>query len=1490
MKKFLRHTFIYTAMSVISISSVFAAISTHKAIPPTIVNSAHPNVMINMSIETPMQGAGYNDQNDTASGGSCTGRPSSENSKQIGTCYVPAKEYIGYFDPKKCYTYDSVDTRFEAVTVTDSNHNCTGGAYWSGNLLNWATMTAVDEFRWVMTGGNRVTDTAGGGSPGVTVLERANMGLSVGHSWFPIKKIGTAINGVNPSDVTPYADDPLYITSEGYSIDAGTGVSSSSLRSNRANDLMVRVEVCKPNITGLTSAQSLEDNCVEYSNNTYKPEGLIQENASTMRFALMSYLNDSSNSRDGGVLRANMKYVGPVRPASAGGLEANPNTEWDGSSGRQLHILDPDNLAAADADINFSGVINYINKFGANGYKSKDPISELYYECLNYYKNRGPTAEYSSSITAAMKDNFPVINQAPDSSFQDITGNFRWIDPIQHQCQKNYIVGINDANPWLDKRLPGTAWTSSTFTVGVTNYTLTGNDYGEPSNPDTDYNVTTLTNQVGVLEGIDGTSRCVGGSQTDWNNSATNKTINGLGTVMGTCPYVPKQNSYYIAGLAYYANTTDIRSDVSLPGKQTVSTFMVDTQEYNANPLTGQMNMLWLAGKYGGFEDSDGTDTPNLTNEWDKDGDGEPDNYVLASSPEKLVNGLRNQFADIANRRNAGAAAAVIANSTDRTGIRMQALYQPEISNGSQTVNWVGFLQGIFKDNEGRLREDADLDDQLDNISTDPIVKLIFNENPASGQPRTQVYTCNGSDPVTSNPVDCTNESDFSVKEFDDLKPVWSAEKVLSNLDNSNIATQRSYSAAVDPGSNTNGRYIFTWLDDGDEFVENGETVALTASTFTASNYYWLNIENSSDTNGDSTINETDADNIVNYIRGQENIAGTSMRSRTLGLGGSAVVHRLGDIIHTSPVAIDVPNNHWDTIYGDVTYSTFRAIYANRRQMIYVGGNDGMIHAFNGGFYDPSTQKFYKASAAGTGAETQHVLGAEMWAYVPKNLLPHLQWLTRNDYPHVYYVDGDFDIQDVNIFPSTGAGGRHPYGWGTILIATMRFGGNPITYDHDNNNGSADITTRSAIMVFDITDPETAPKLLAEFTHSELGFTMSRPTLLFDRQPNTTDFLWTSTPARNEWTLAFGSGPNNFLQSTATASKVPYLYGLKLDLDSTHGTVRIDIDGPTLFNPSIVNLSTGAVNAGGTISGANATDVGSFTGYPAAMDWDIDFRSDTIYFGLVSGDNLLTQSGKLKRFNMTINPLNWSISDVIDPNQPFFNAPIPLRDVSGNWWIYAGTGRLFVQADNPSSNQQSYYGIKEAINTTTGLPQGTTVSRSSTNPMQNVTRYVADAAGTLTTDVSNPLPGGVTNVTELTAHIAQSTIHGWYRDFEISPANERNISNTTFFRDFLLFTTYKPPTDACTAIGSSNLNCLYFKTGTNIPGAGCFVRTSKFNSTPTGDSVVSTDLGNVLAFQPQIDSTGKISTSDNTGQETDDPFTPPTTPGGRQSWREIILE
>src|SRR5690606_21056925 len=252
----------------------------------------------------------------------------------------------------------------------------------------------------------------------------------------------------------------------------------------------VRVEVCK-------NENLLEANCVRYGNN-WKPEGLLQRYANDIRYSAFSYLNIDGNGRNGGVLRAQQKYIGQtMRQPGVSGASTNPDAEWSPTTG--IIYINPHGDSTGN-----SGVINYINKFGelTNVHKSNDPVSELYYTAIRYFKNQGNVAAYSNTTQESQKDKFPVITN--------------WSDPIQYACQKNVILGIGDVNTHYDHDVPHT---DDTLNVGA------------------------YTKKVFSLEGI--------------NKTSSNQ-------------FLSNGNSAHIAGLAYYANTTDIRS--TIPGKQTVST------------------------------------------------------------------------------------------------------------------------------------------------------------------------------------------------------------------------------------------------------------------------------------------------------------------------------------------------------------------------------------------------------------------------------------------------------------------------------------------------------------------------------------------------------------------------------------------------------------------------------------------------------------------------------------------------------------------------------------------------------------------------------------------------------------------------------------------------------------------------------------------------------------------------------------------------------
>ena len=146
-----------TAFLIATISLAPFALAGSLSTSPLFLQTAVPsNVLFSLSVEFPTAvSAAYRDT------------------------YTSTTEYLGYFDSAKCYTYDSTNSWFSPAGLATARA-CSNK--WSGNFLNWATMTGLDEFRYAMTGGNRYRDTST-----LTVLERTYIDSSGSTGNFPNK-------------------------------------------------------------------------------------------------------------------------------------------------------------------------------------------------------------------------------------------------------------------------------------------------------------------------------------------------------------------------------------------------------------------------------------------------------------------------------------------------------------------------------------------------------------------------------------------------------------------------------------------------------------------------------------------------------------------------------------------------------------------------------------------------------------------------------------------------------------------------------------------------------------------------------------------------------------------------------------------------------------------------------------------------------------------------------------------------------------------------------------------------------------------------------------------------------------------------------------------------------------------------------------------------------------------------------------------------------
>lgn len=594
--------------------------------------------------------------------------------------YSESTIYAGYFDSEKCYQYHYSATEserhFYPVNLTSNRRCTTSGAPWSGNFLNWAATQTIDPFRKALTGGYRVrddaSDTASVRIRG-TWLEKARHDGQGGTSIYPNRRLPDSGNSSNlVSRATPFSGNWMRMRIEGlgdtmrirvlsndvnhdvrpYSPDSQSGTDNAC--SARGCEVTIRVRVCVPGM--------LESNCRPYSGG-WKPEGTLQEYSGEMRYAAFSYLNDSNMQRDGGVLRAPMKYIGPSMPDASGTLITNPHAEWDAANG-QL-IANPDGIAPAGG---YSGVINYLNRFGQmtnEAHKSYDPVSELYYTALRYFRNLGNVPAYTNSATPNQADGFPVITN--------------WTDPVQQWCQSNVILGIGDIYTHRDKNLPGSSCTADepTKPAEVSNDTI---------------NVVTATNAVGQMEGI--------------------------GNIGSSCDFTGRNNSAYIAGMAWLGRSRDMRPDLT-GGRTTISTYWVDVLE--AQSLEGMgRNQYALAAKYGGANlpvdfDADAWGNAPLPEAWwhtsgetltpfGSRGSGQtsfkrPDNFYTAGQAESMVSSLTRAFASVASSLTGSGTSLATSSTKLDAGTRS---FQAQFVSGS----WRGELKAYaINPTTGRLIE-----------------------------------------------------------------------------------------------------------------------------------------------------------------------------------------------------------------------------------------------------------------------------------------------------------------------------------------------------------------------------------------------------------------------------------------------------------------------------------------------------------------------------------------------------------------------------------------------------------------------------------------------------------------------------------------------------------------------------------------------------------------------------------------------------------------
>ncbi len=909
--------------------------------------NVHPNLLLSLSVEFPTVGIAY---------------------RGDGGTYSRTHQYAGYFNPGKCYRYKGSNRNpgndpntfypglyFEIEKDADALHECDGTTF-SGNFMNWAASSAIDMLRLSLTGGDRIVD-----KPGETVLQRAVLSdtpeanFYAHATYFPRRELRQDGNASAPNRVTPFNVKRLYIVScrnkilfsdvSSGTIDGneahqycvsqwdGTGKMPASATDKKLGDYLVRVAVCDAG-----EGPVRKDLCMQYGDG-YKPAGQIQRNAERLRIGAMGYLLDDTAQRYGGVLRAPVKYVGATQRKPPSFAEAlNDRSEWNAATG--VFYSNPDN---ADETAG-SGVINYLNKFGRTGrYKQYDPVSELFYEGIRYFQGKAPTDAAISNVTNSMKDGFPVLGT--------------WEDPVVASCQRNYIVSIADVNTHWDRHVPGNTRTKFGPAGSQADaYDAARSADAEVAGKTPPLDVAYWTKRIGDMEtDASGT----------YGNPAKNGNLAGL-DLRDTG--ASGHGTYYMAGLAYWANTNDIRLDKPVR----IKTFAIDVDEGGNGLIDGSNRILpprdsqlYLAAKYGGFDARTAQNNPFITMssegvpaggsyaEW-SDGTGTsavPRNYFLAGQPTEMMQSIGKVFASIAG--GSGTIAGVSA-STTKISSDGAYVYQPGFESGS----WGGSLKKL------KITLDA-------------------------------------------------NEHIHIAK-----SPEWDAGHILTGTDKQAPkpahADRRIFTSQFNAGG-AMASVEFKW-----DFLNEAQRAQLDESP----------VDGKPDGKGPAR---------VNYLRGERTWESDQpngfFRSRK---------RVLGDILNSNPVFAGAPSaSHFGS-----SYETFAKNHQQRTRAVYVGANDGMLHAF--------------AASDGT----------ELFAFVPNAVLKHMNRLTSPDYKHRPYVDGGIAVSEARVGST----------WKTVLASGM--------------GGGA-----QGVFALDVTDPANfadGGKALFEFTDADdpdMGNIMGAPVI-----------------------------------------------------------------------------------------------------------------------------------------------------------------------------------------------------------------------------------------------------------------------------------------------------------------------------------------------------------------------------------------------------------
>ncbi len=630
----------------------------------------------------------------------------------------------------------------------------------------------------------------------------------------------------------------------------------------------------------------------------------------------------------------------------------------------------------------------------------------------------------------------------------------------------------------------------------------------------------------------------------------------------------------------------------------------------------------------------------------------------------------------------------------------------------------------------------------------------IAADDPKSNDNRWYGYVTSDSIDTSGNPTPNTN---------------WGLNSASKNKSTADILD------AIAP-TNLANRLILTY----DKYKSTPQGISfkwsnLTNSTTGASQRMWLN----NGTVGTGTTaqiataiaGDGKGEDRLNFIRGD--------RTKEASTGNTGATFRnrksrQGDIVNSAIWYVGSPANG----YATSSYKTFASNNRGRLPMLYVGGNDGMLHGFS--------------------AKD----GTEKIAYVPHGVVQNISQLTDSSYTHRYYVDGSPLSGDVNL------GTADTADWRTYLVGTLGAGGRgffvldvtkpgpedssssvpaPTTNFTEANAASLVVMDKTAAPANDAAPPA---KPVDPNADPDIGHIFGNPVVA----ESDTQHALQITPTNNgRWAYITGNGYNSVNERPVLL--IQYLDGDKsLQMIPAAATGTAEAVGNGLSTPQFLD-----VNGDGTPDFVYAGDL-------RGNMWKFDISNvDAAQWGVAfSGNPLFTAT--------------YTNSSGSSSRQPITAPPVlrPNRDVGG-LMVAFGTGQNLTEGDRTDTSTQTVYSIldntryevestgdnKGKVKVKTSSPTPATVSGRSVLQAQTVD----SGTGTGTAGSGNSTGRSFWTLTsqavdyDCTGKTSCTVKKGWYMDLPV--AGERVTTSFDFYdgSNILEIISEKPASGSATASG-----------------------------------------------------------------------------------------